>query len=81
MLKKTHCILFRSYKKNIDCNLKFSIDSVEIRQAEATKFLGIIVDQNTSYIKGKMSRSIGLICKARNFFKLDTLLNLYYSFI
>ena len=28
-----------------------------------------------------MSRGIGIICKARKFFKLDTLLNLYYSFI
>ena len=28
-----------------------------------------------------MCRGIGIICKARNFFKLDTLLNLYYSFI
>ena len=28
-----------------------------------------------------MSRGIGIICKARKFFKLDTLLNLHYSFI
>ena len=86
-VKKTHCIIFRSYKKKIDCNLKLLINSVEIRQAESTKFLGIIIDQNltwkynTTYIKGKMSRGIGIICKARKFFKLDTLLNLYYSFI
>ena len=28
-----------------------------------------------------MSRGIEIICKARNIFKLDTLLTLYYSFI
>ena len=86
-VKKTHCIIFRSYKKKIDCNLKLFINSVKIRQAESTKLLGIIIDQNltwkynTTYIKGKMSRGIGIICKARKFFKLDMLLNLYYSFI
>ena len=86
-VKKTHCIIFRSYKKKIDCNSKLLINSVEIRQAESTKFLGIIIDQNltwkynTTYIRGKMSRGIGIICKARKFSKLDTLLNLYYSFI
>ena len=65
---------------------KLLINSVEIRQVESTKFLGIIkIDQNltwkhnTTYIKGKMSRGIRIICKARKFF--NTLLNLYYSFI
>ena len=48
-VKKTHCIIFMSYKKKIDCNSKLLINSVEIRQAESTKFLGIIIDQNLTW--------------------------------
>ena len=48
-VKKTHCIIFRLYKKKIDCNLKLLINSVEIRQVESTKFLGIIIDQNLTW--------------------------------
>ena len=33
------------------------------------------------YIKNKMSRGIGILAKARNYFKLNTLLTLYHSFL
>ena len=32
-------------------------------------------------VKNKMAKSIGIICKARKVFKVETLLTLYYSFI
>ena len=54
---------------------------------EKTKFLGVIIDQNLnfhshiSYIKGKISRSLGILYKAKKIFVKKTLLTLYNSFI
>ena len=53
----------------------------------STKFLGIIVDdqlkwkQHIDYIKNKISKSIGIIYKARNYVNTHTLRNLYYTFV
>ena len=33
-----------------------------------------------TYVKGKLSRGIGIICKARKVLKKETLIKLYYSF-
>ena len=33
-----------------------------------------------SHIKGKLSRGIGIICKARKVLKKETFIKLYYSF-
>ena len=54
---------------------------------EQTKFLGVIIEQtlnfrsHISYIKGKISRALGILYKARKFFDKTTLLTLYNSFI
>ena len=63
------------------------IDQKEIDQVEHTKFLGIVVDQNLSfnkhiqYVKGKVSRGIGILYKCRLFFNEKTRLSLYNAFI
>ena len=78
---------FRSYKKKIDFKLKLLIKSVEIRQADSTKFLGIIIYQNEHgniiipILRGKCPEALKLFAKLEFSFKLDTLLTLYYSFI
>ena len=47
------------------------IDNETIVKTEQTKFLGVVIDYKLSfqdhinYIKGKVSRGIGIICKAR----------------
>ena len=52
-----------------------------------TKFLGIYIDENllfkdhVLYVKGKLSRSLGILYKSRKFFDSETLLMLYNSFI
>ena len=52
-----------------------------------TKFLGVIIDNklrwsdHINYIKNKISKSIGIINKTRNFLNKNTLRNLYYTFI
>ena len=79
-LKKTHFIIFRRQRAKVTFSEKMIIDQKEIDQVEHTKFLGIVVDQNLSfnkhiqYVKGKVSRGIGILYKCRLFFnekKLD----------
>ena len=52
-----------------------------------TKFLGLVLDKNLSWsfhidsISCKIAKSIGILYRARNYLNLDSLKNLYYSFI
>ncbi len=63
------------------------VDNVVIGKVEQTKFLGVIIDSkltfhpHINYIKGKVSRGIGILCKAKKFFRESTRLSLYYAFI
>ena len=85
-IKKTHFMFFRK-QRNKKCDLKIQIDGSEIDQVERTKFLGVVIDQNlnwkehVSLISRKVSRSIGMIVKAKHCLNRDALLTLYNSFI
>ena len=52
-----------------------------------TKFLGLIIDSKLNwsnqitYIKNKMSKSIGILTKIRRFLDKKIFRNLYYSFV
>ena len=52
-----------------------------------TKFLGVVIDDKLNwsdhilYIKNKISKSIGIIHKTRTFLDINTLSNLYFTFI
>ena len=63
-------MLFRKHRgKPMDA--KITIDGHEIDQVVKTKFLGVVIDNNlnwkehVSLISGKISRSIGMIIKAK----------------
>ncbi len=83
---KTHYIIF-SLRKNTVSNSDVCINNQVIRQVTHTKFLGIYLDSklnwaiHINYIKNKIAKGIGIICKARKIFKPPTLLTMYYSFI
>ena len=85
-VSKTHytCMIFhRSRFKTVDHDLILNFNVVK----HSTKLLGIIVDdqlkwkQHIDYIKNKISKSIRIIYKARNYVNRHTLRNLYYSFV
>ena len=86
-LKKTHFIIFRRQRAKVIVSEKLIIDEVEINMVEHTKFLGIVVDKHLSfdkhiqYIKGKVSRGIGILYKCRLYFNENTRLSLYNAFI
>ena len=58
-----------------------------IGQVQETKFLGIMLDSKLSwnshieYISKKISKGIGILCKARKYLPKNTLITLYYSFV
>ena len=63
------------------------VDGVVINRTNHTRFLGVMVDQHLTfeshvkYIKGKISRGIGILYKAKRILKESSLLTLYYAFI
>jgi hypothetical protein len=84
---KTHFMIFKNSKKKINLTEKLMIQGHEIELVKSTKFLGIILDSDLSwcnhinFIKNKVSKNIGILCRARKILKLETLVTLYYSFI
>ena len=63
------------------------IDDVTVKRENVTKFLGVLIDENISWkyhidtIGTKISKSIGILYKAREFLSKHNLKQLYYSFI
>ena len=86
-LKKTHFIIFRRPRGKVELSKQLKMNNVVIDMTESTKFLGVIIDQNLtfcshiSYIKGKISRALGILYKAKRIFNKKTLHTLYNSFI
>ena len=87
-ISKTHFILFRSQgmRKPL-INDDLIIKNESINQDHKTKFLGVIVDEKLTwfehiqYIKCKIAKGIGIICKARQVLNSKTLCTLYYCFV
>ena len=92
-LSKTKFILFGSRQRltnstttrlEQDLNLKLGR---QIDRVTHTKFLGLVLDENLSWsfhvysISRKIAKSIGILYRARHYLNLDSLKNLYYSFI
>ena len=86
-LKKTHFMVFRRQRAKVTITEKLIVDKVEIDKVDHTKFLGVVIDQNLSfqnhiqYIKGKISRGIGILYKCRLLFNQNTKISLYNAFI
>ena len=85
-IKKTHYMMF--HRTRIKHNLRnITICDMNVTCTKNTKFLGVIIDNklrwsdHINYIKNKISKSIGIINKTRNFLNKNTLRNLYYTFI
>ena len=75
-----HCVSFN------DIALKYG-NKRPILLTNKIKYLGVPLDSELHFhahiklIENKISRSIGIICKLRNFFGRDILLKLYYSLV
>ena len=86
-IKKTHYMLFSTKKCSVPDHINITIKGIKVGQVDHTKFLGVIIDSKLSwdyhinYIKNKISKAIGLICKARKYVNKACLVTLYYSFL
>ena len=86
-VSKTHYMIFTTKGRNVNTQRKVCINNAPLERVNSTKFLGVIIDHKLSwcdhikYIKNKISKGLGIICKARKSLKSSTLVTLYNSFI
>ena len=86
-VKKSHYMVFHPKREKIDHQLILQINNQTIEQVQATKFLGYIIDEEITwkkhiqYLSNKLSKSIGILKKARKTLYTSTLIQLYYTFL
>ena len=87
-VSKIHCMIFRSQgMHNPVATRPLIIKNETIKRDHKTKFLGVILDEkliwvdHILYIKGKIAKGLGIICKARKLLNAETLHTLYYCFV
>ena len=86
-IKKTHYMMFHRTRIKLNTNFKILINNNIIDHTNNTKFLGVIIDNKMNwsahihYIKNKISKSIGILFKIRNFLDNYTLRSVYFTFI
>ena len=67
-------------------DFKVNVRGIKIDRCFATKYLGVLLDENLSwkphitYLQKKLSQSVGIIAKMREYLDNTNLLPLYYSF-
>jgi exonuclease III len=86
-LKKTHVMIFGRKTEGRENSLDIFIEGTKIDIVTQTKFLGIILENSLSwkphlmYLSKKVSKTIGILSRARKFLNKETLKQLYYSFL
>ena len=85
--QKTHYIIFKTKNKACHANRSLLIDGHPINQVSSTKFLGVILNESLTWTqhiaqtRNKISKSLGIICRARKYLNTSTCITLYNSFI
>ena len=84
-LDKTFCIAVTN--RNISYDFQVCINDHSLRVETSGRFLGVIFDsklkfkEHTQVISKKISRSIGIMYRLRNFLPRTTMTSLYYSLV
>ena len=85
-VKKTHYMVFHRAKiKTLGTDV--IMQNTSIQCVKSTKFLGVIIDNklrwndHITYVKNKISKSLGILYKIRRYLDNTTLTNMYYSFV
>ena len=83
---KEHYIIF-TRRKTTTKDLHINVNNIAIDRVSYTKFLGVQIDDklgwkpHIEYIRKKLSKSVGLLKKARQYLPKDTLRSLYFTFV
>ena len=78
------CAKNKQYSKE---QLAITVDNIPVEQVDKTKFLGVYIDSKLNWnshihhVANKISKNIGIICRARKVLHKNTLVTLYYTFI
>ena len=87
-VKKTSYLIVKPWQKKCHHNFSFSLDGQLLTQTNATKFLGVYIDEHLtwkdhifSYLCKQISKSIGMLFRSRFYLSSKTKLTLYYSLI
>ena len=84
-LTKTNFMIFHPRQKKINVEVPLVMENTIIKQVVETKFLRVIIDQHLSwkshisFVSEKISKTVGIIAKARFYLSSKLLLTLYYS--
>ena len=82
---KTHYMVFTPRNRLIN-DIDVKIHDVQIQRVYATNFLGVQIDAQLTwkthieYTCKKLSKCVGILCKARKILYKSTLISFYYSF-
>ena len=89
-IKKTKYTLFHKYSIKDKIPLKLptlKIGNKVIEKTPSIKFLGVMLDENVSWryhiktVENKLSKNIGLLCRAKQFLDETSLKTIYFSYI
>ena len=87
-VKKTKFMIFHHYQRNIkNITPKLKINSETIEKVSEFNFLGLTIDEHLSWkphvlkISNKISRTLGIMCRLKNFLPTHVLRILYNSLI
>ena len=80
-------MIFRPRQKTLPVTRQIVLQNNVLEQVDNTKFLGVYIDQHldwethVNFIAAKISKSVGLLCKAKYYLPSKSLLTLYYALI
>ena len=80
-------MIFRKRRQKINITQDLKINDVVIDQIDKTKFLGVVIDpflsfsEHIKYVKGKISRGLGILYRGKRVLNQKTMLTLYNVFI
>ena len=86
-IAKTNYMVFNPKPKISHAPVNILISGIPITEVSHCKFLGVVLDnrltwsEHTAYLARKVSKSVGILSRARQVLCKATLLGLYYSFI
>ena len=86
-IDKSNFLLFGDKKLTTTCNFVIGISGQKLEKKTVVKYLGVKIDDQLkwdaqiSHVNTKVSQGIGIICKLRHTLPLQSLRNLYFSFI
>ena len=86
-VSKTHFMVWSPRKAKLEDLGPITLNGQEMDWVTETKFLGIILDESLSwkphiyYVRNKISKAAGILKKLRAYVNIDTMVNLYYSFV